>query len=199
LRVGLMEACPFVCHGALGGRCCGEEMHSRDDISYALETTSILYEPDRRIDTFGTTRFEFQLMSELMDRVGQVRVRVGEVEANRPAIIRPEGYEEVDFEGFGENARRLYDWMRDQGTELALLRYGFQFRRGEVREELVHESVDAVRHRLIEEAREVGNPMMAVIEGVDDAWEISVLRFAFEMVQKSHGINVFDFKRKGML
>ncbi len=194
-----MEACPFVCHGALGGRCCGEEMHSRDDISYALETTSILYEPDRRIDTFGTTRFEFQLMSELMDRVGQVRVRVGEVEANRPAIIRPEGYEEVDFEGFGENARRLYDWMRDQGTELALLRYGFQFRRGEVREELVHESVDAVRHRLIEEAREVGNPMRAVIEGVDDAWEISVLRFAFEMVQKSHGINVFDFKRKGML
>jgi hypothetical protein len=38
-----------------------------------------------------------------------------------------------------------------------------------------------------------------VIEGVDDAWEISLLRFMFEMVQKSGEINVFDFKRKGLL
>jgi len=174
-------------------------MHSPDDISYALETTSVLYEPDRRIDTFGTTRFEFQLLSELMDTVGQVRVRSGEVEANRPSIIRPEGFQEVEFEGFGENARRLFEWIREQGGDLALLRYGFQFRRGAVREELVHDSLEAVRHRVVEEARQVGNPMLAVIEGVDDAWEISVLRFAFEMVQKSHGINVFDFRRRGLL
>ncbi len=43
-------------------------MHSQDDIHYALETTKVLREPDRRIDTFGETRFEFQLISELMDR-----------------------------------------------------------------------------------------------------------------------------------
>jgi hypothetical protein len=45
-------------------------MHSQDDIHYALETTKVLREPDRRIDTFGETRFEFQLISELMDRSG---------------------------------------------------------------------------------------------------------------------------------
>ncbi|MCX6866269.1 MAG: hypothetical protein NTV46_08655 [Verrucomicrobia bacterium] len=39
-------------------------MHSQDDIHYALETTRVLHEPDRRIDTFGETRFEFQLISE---------------------------------------------------------------------------------------------------------------------------------------
>jgi len=49
-------------------------MHSQDDIHYALETTRVLREPDRRIDTFGETRFEFQLISELMDRVGEVRI-----------------------------------------------------------------------------------------------------------------------------
>src|SRR6187402_3313764 len=43
-------------------------MHSPDNIQYALETTRVLLEPDRRIDTFGDTRFEFQLLSELMDR-----------------------------------------------------------------------------------------------------------------------------------
>jgi hypothetical protein len=172
-------------------------MYSADDIQYALETTHILYEPDRRIDTFGNTRFEFQLLSELMDSVGKVRIRIGEVEAHRPTIIRPDP--EVGFEGFGDDARRFQQWLRARGQDLALMKYGFQFRRGEVREELVHDSLADVRSRVVAEARRVGNPMQAVLEGVDDAWEIRVLRFAAEMVEKSHGINVFDFRRKGLL
>lgn len=159
----------------------------------------MLHEPDRRIDTFGSTRFEFQILSELMDSVGQVRIRSGEVEAHRPTIIRPESYQGVEFEGFGDNARRLYEWLQQQGADLAFLSYGFQFRRGEVREELIHDSLEEVRNRVVEDARRMGNPMQAVIEGVDDAWEISVLRFAFEMIDKSQRINVFDFKRKGLL
>jgi hypothetical protein len=174
-------------------------MYSPDDIQYALETTQVLYEPDRRIDTFGSTRFEFQLLSELMDTVGQVRIRSGEVEANRPTIIRPESFQDVEFDGFGENAKRFHEWVQARGQDVALMTYGFQFRRGAVREELVHDSLAEVRTRVVEEARRVGNPMQAVLEGVDDAWEISVLRFAVEMVEKSHGINVFDFKRRGLL
>ena len=174
-------------------------MYSADDIQYALETTQVLYEPDRRIDTFGNTRFEFQLLSELMDSVGQVRIRTGEVEANRPTIIRPEPYQDIEFEGFGDDAKRFEEYLAEHGGTLALMKYGFQFRRGEVREELLHDSLDAVRERVVDDARRVGNPMRAVLEGVDDAWEISVLRFAVEMVEKSHGINVFDFKRRGLL
>ncbi|NNC89117.1 MAG: hypothetical protein HKN82_11715 [Akkermansiaceae bacterium] len=174
-------------------------MFSPDDIQYALETTNVLHEPDRRIDTFGSTRFEFQLLSELMDSVGTVRIRTGEVEASRPQIIRPEAYTEVEFDGFSDDARRLFEWMQDKGYDAALLKYGFQFRRGEVHEELIHDRIETVRERVLEDARKAGNPLQAVIEGVDDAWEISVLRFTFEMVRESHGINVFDFKRKGLL
>jgi hypothetical protein len=63
----------------------------------------------------------------------------------------------------------------------------------------VHESIDDVRGRLVEKARQEGRPMQTVLEGVDDAWEICLLRFAMEMIAKSQGINVFDFKRKGLL
>jgi hypothetical protein len=41
--------------------------------------------------------------------------------------------------------------------------------------------------------------MLAVIEGVDDAWEVCLLKFAIDMIGKSTDINVFDFKRKGLL
>ena len=59
---------------------------SFDDISYAMETTVVAHEPDRLIDTFGTTNFEFQLLTEPMDEVGKVRVREGRMEAERPKI-----------------------------------------------------------------------------------------------------------------
>lgn len=178
-------------------------MHSPDNIQYALETTRVLHEPDRRIDTFGDTRFEFQLISELMDQVGQVRVRSGQVEAQRPRIMRPEAYQNIELEGFDPSARakleQLIDQFNAQGRDLAFLQYGFQFRRGEVHEEIVHEPVAHVRDRILEDLKRSGNPSLAVIEGVDDAWEISILKFSLEMIMRSHEINAFDFKRRGMI
>lgn len=159
----------------------------------------MLYEPDHRIDTFGTTRFEFQLISEPMDTVGAVRLRTGEVEANKPMILRPDGYQEIEAEGFGEDAGKLFDWLEEKGAMPRILRYGFQFKRGQVKEELVHEPLEEVRGRLLEVAKKEGRPMQAVLEGVDDAWEICLLRFAMEMIEKSQGINLFDFKRRGLL
>ncbi len=178
-------------------------MHSQDDIQYALATTKVLHEPDRRIDTFGETRFEFQLLSELMDDVSQVRIRSGEMDAQRPRIMRPESYRDVELDGFDDETRGKFDRMvekfRDEGRDLAFLQYGFRFRRGQVREEIVHEPIESVRRRVLDDLRVSGNPALAVIEGVDDAWEISILKFSFEMIMRSQGINTFDFKRRGLL
>ena len=164
---------------------------SRDDIRYAAEMTRVVYEPDRRIDTFGDTRFNFLLLSELMDEVNVVRVRSGWVEAEKPKIIRPSIYNEISTEGFSGEAKRFFDWLSKNGPGfLTLLEYGFRFKRSEVSEEILHEPLDSVRGRLL---------FMALIEGVDDAWEVSLLKFTVEMIQKSHEINIFDFKRKGLL
>jgi hypothetical protein len=178
-------------------------MHSPDNIQYALESTRVLREPDRRIDTFGETRFEFQLISELMDRTGEVRIRTGEIEAMRPRIFKPEPYREIELEGFDPSARARLDALvekfRSEGRDLAFLQYGFNFRRGQVQEEIIHDSMDAVRDRVMEDIRRTGNPARAVIEGVDDAWEISLIKFTFDMIMRSREINAFDFKRKGLL
>ncbi len=80
---------------------------SFDDIAYAMEHTVVLHEPDRLIDTFGTTNFQFHLLTEPMDSVGTVRIREGRMEAERPKILRPEGYRDLLFEGFGEQAENV--------------------------------------------------------------------------------------------
>ena len=174
-------------------------MHSEFDFQYAIENTRVLHEPDRRIDTFGSTEFEFLLVSELMDTANVSRVRTGRIEAHKPLIIKPTAVDEWDFDGFGPEGRAFGQWVKHNIKNLAILRYAFQFKRTEVHEELVHESIDVVCGRLVDEARTTGNPMRAIIHGVDDTWEISLLRFTFEMIEKSQGINLFDFKRRGLL
>jgi hypothetical protein len=174
-------------------------MYSEDDIHYALETTEVLYEPDRRIDTFGSTSFEFLLLSELMDNIGQVRIRSGRITADRPTIVRPEPTNDMEFEGFGEQAVAFAEWLKSRVQNSALLQYGFTFRKSDVTESLVHDSMENVRERVVSQTRDSGNPLAAVIQGVDDTWEICLLKFAIEMIQKSSRINRFDFKRRGLL
>ncbi len=171
-----------------------------DDIAYAMAQTRVLYMPDRRIDSFGETRFNFRLITEPMDEVGTTRVRSGWVETGRPRIYRPENLRGIETEGFSREAARFFDWMQEHGASLqALLRYGFQFKRSEVQEELVHEDLPCVSERVVQDALHSGDSLRAVILGVDDAWEVSLLRFMLEMVQQSHEINIFDFRRRGLL
>lgn len=175
------------------------KVHKEDDIQYALETTRILMEPDRRIDTFGTTSFQFCLLAETLDSVNQVRVREGKLDAGSPSIITPDLMREMNFEGFSEQAQKFARWWKQHGPDLAVLRYGFQFRKTDISEHLIHEPIDVVRGRVLEDAKRANNPSLAVIEGVDDAWEISLLKFSMDLIQKSQGINLFDFKRRGLL
>jgi len=172
---------------------------SHDDFVYTLESTRILREPDRRIDTFGATQFEFHLVTELMDSVGEVRVREGRIEAGRPRILRPEGYDDLLFDGFGENADAFREWFRETGGNMAFLNYGFTFAKTDLSESLVNDSIEAVCDRVVDRVESTGNPLRAVILGIDDTWEISLLKFTFDMIQKSLDINVFDFKRRGLL
>lgn len=169
-------------------------------IEYALRHTKVLYVPDRRIDSFGDTRFNFRLISEPMDEVGVCRIRSGWVEANRPRILRPADLRGVETEGFGGDAARFFEWMESHGARLqALFQYGFRFGRSDVHEELVHDSLLEVEDRVVGEALSSGDPFRAVVSGVDDAWEVSLLYFMLEMIQKSHEINIFDFRRRGLI
>lgn len=164
-----------------------------------MENTQVLREPDRRIDTFSATRFRFTIVSELMDSVGKVRVRRGEVAAQKPQIIKPAAYNTIELEGFEEKAQELLEWMKEKGVEPVFFQYGFHFRRSNVQEEIFSDSLEMVKERVLEQANNEDDPMMAVVEGVDDAWEVGLLKFTIDMIEKSQSINQFDFKRRGLL
>ncbi len=174
-------------------------MWNEDDFQYAVENTRVIVAPEQQIATFGTTSFRFYLISELMDQVNEVRVRDGRIHAERPQIVTPDHYARLLLEGFGEEARQYADALRERLRNIAILRYGFQFRKTDVTEDRVRGSVDAVVARtriMVENANE---PLSAVIHGVDDAWEVCLLKFTIDLIARSAGENLGDFRRRGLL
>ncbi len=174
-------------------------MLNEDSIQYAIENTRVALAPQNRIETFGTTVFRFFLVSELMDRAGEVRVRDGKLHAERPSIITPEHFHRMLDEGFGERASKFIDWLRENAAEMAVLRYGFQFRKTDVQESIVHDSVEAVVDRLRAEVDRSENPLSTIICGVDEGWEVCLLKFATDMIQRSAPGNVNEWKRRGLI
>jgi hypothetical protein len=170
-----------------------------DTFEYAVENTQIIRSPERRIDTFGATNFKFFLVSELMDVVGSVRVRTGDLHAERPQIITPDYLQQTLSEDFGERAGEFIGWLREHAPQLAVLKYGFRFRKTNVTESVVHSPIADVLGRLNSEIEQSENPLSAIIQGVDEGWEVSLLKFASDMIESSAPTNLGDWKRRGII
>jgi hypothetical protein len=134
-----------------------------------------------------------------MDRVNEVRVRDGRIHAERPQILTPEHYCRLLLEGFGEKAQKYVDQLREHTRDVAVLRYGFQFRKTDVTENTVRDTMDAVIARTKLKVEHSEEPLSAVIQGVDDAWEVCLLKFTIDLIERSTGGNLGDFRRRGLV
>jgi len=86
-----------------------------------------------------------------------------------------------------------------QARHAALLKYGFQIRKDDLAENIVHDSIAAVLDRVTSQIPEALRSNSVVIQGVDEGWEVCLLKFTVEMIQQSAGRNIQDFRRKGLL
>jgi hypothetical protein len=172
---------------------------TEDDFQYAIENTRVIVAPDRQIATFGSTSFRFYLISELMDQANEIRVRDGRIHAERPQILTPEHYSRLLLEGFGEKAAKYAELLRERTRDMAVLRYGFQFRKTDVVENRVRDTMEAVVERTRRQVEGSDEPLSAVIQGVDDAWEVCLLKFTIDLIERSSGNNLGDFRRRGLV
>ena len=175
------------------------EMFKPDDFQYAMENTQVIVSPERRIETFGSVNFHFYLISELMDEASQVRVRDGQIQAERPEIVTPANCARLLLDGFGESARDFAAWMEHQRENMALLKYGFQFRKSGVVESVVHSPIADVVQRVRDQVTAAMEPSSAIIQGVDEAWEVCLMKFTMELVQQSAAGNMGDFRKRGLI
>ena len=166
------------------------------DFRYAVANTEILVPPTGMLETFGNTLVNYIVVSELMDSVGKCHVRSGRMKLLKPQIITPSAYSEMLLEGFGEEARKYVRWLAEHEDDIHILRYGYTLRRESFSEELVTRPIDAVLADVSKDVAARKDPYLALVRGVDEPWDVSLVRLFWEVVNRSAKKNIREMAEK---
>jgi len=167
----------------------------------AVERTVVLRAPQQTLFTFGRTIIYYYLVTEpaYIEIVGDTTetvVREGRVLAEKPKIVTP--YYLAGLEGFSSDARKYFDTLiENYGPHIPGLLYSY---RNEPKEmNIVSTGWQAVVDKLNAEIDERGDRLAAIIKGPDELWDVSLVKFIFEMTQRSVGNNLGEMGAKGLL
>lgn len=170
-------------------------------IREAVEHTEILRPPKQSLATFGTTNIYYYLITEpvykdLIDNVSETVIREGRVIAQRPKVVTP--YYLSRLEGFSSEARRYFEMLISKhGPNVAGLFYSY---RNEPKElNIVSDGLPAVVDRLNAEIDKRGEPLTSIIKGEDELWDVSLMRFIYEITGSSVQNNLRQMGARGLL
>ena len=168
-------------------------MEMDEKIEYAVRHTEILRPPKQTLATFGVTNIGYYLVTELMERASVVRE--GRVIVERPRIVTPTYL--VGLEGFSEQARGFIDFMARKNPHEPGLFYRYKNEPKDFN--IVSNPVEEVVQRLNQEMDRKGDPLSAIIKGVEDLWDVSLLKFTYEITRGSLRSNITEMAGRGLL
>ena len=170
-------------------------------IEYAISHTEVLRPPKQTLATFGNTNIYYYLVTEpsykeLVGDMDETVVREGRVVAERPKVVTPSYLTNV--EGFGEHAKRYLEIIvKEYGPHTPGLFYGYKNEPKELN--IVSTDIDSVVRRLGEKLDKEGNQLATIIKGIDEMWDVSLLKFIFDMTRYSLSSNIFELGKRGLL
>jgi len=170
-------------------------------IRHTVTSTEILRPPKQSLATFGMTNIHYYLVtepaySELVKHVAETVVREGRVIAERPRIVTP--YYLSRLEGFSLDARRYFDALiKTYGSDAPGLFYTY---RNEPKElTIVSDALPAVVDKLNAEIDKNSDPLASIIKGEDHLWDVSLLKFIYEITRSSLRSNLAQLGSRGLL
>ena len=165
---------------------------------YAAKSARFLVEPSHRLATFGNTLVNYHLVSELDDHPGKVRIREGRLEAHQPLVITPH-FQETEFEGLGDEAREYFNFLKENEERLRVLRYGYHLKSDNFSEQIVTDRLSVVTERVKTAVLESGDKFAAVIQCVDEPWDVALVELWLREVSRSAGDNISELQKNGKL
>ena len=170
-------------------------------IREAVKHTEILRAPKQSLSTFGTTNIYYYLVtepaySELVKNITETVIREGRVIAERPRIVTP--YYLSRLEGFSSDARRYFNALiKAQGSNVPGLFYTYKNEPKELT--IASDNLMSVVDKLNAEIDKRGDPLTSIIKGEDEFWDVSLLKFIFEMTRSSLPDNLMQMESRGLL
>ena len=162
-------------------------------IQHAIEHTEVVRSPEQTLSTFGTTNIYYYLVTELME--GTNVVREGRVIAAKPKIVTPSYL--IKLEGFSQQARRFLETLAEQSPHEPGIFYSYKNEPKEMN--IVSEPMKEVVDRINQRIDSQNNPLSAIIKGIEELWDVSLLKFTYELTRSSVYSNVSELERSGLL
>ncbi|MGD0351898.1 MAG: hypothetical protein ABSB38_00115 [Dehalococcoidia bacterium] len=167
-------------------------MEADEKIQYAVEHTEVVRAPMQSLATFGTTNIYYYLVTQLTEWVNVVRE--GRVIAARPKIVTPSYL--VNLEGFSSQARKFIEMMAERYPHEPGIFYTYK---NEPREmNIVSEPINAVIDKINQLIDDRRDPLTAIIKGVEALWDVSLLKFTYELTTSSVQANVAELEQRGL-
>ncbi len=175
-------------------------MESDERIRNAVMNTEVVRPPRQNLATFGTTSVYYYLVAEAayneLIKSQETVIREGRVIAERPKIVTPSYMSRV--EGFSPEAKKYFEMLITQGSsDSPGLIYAY---RNEPKElNIVSDNLAAVVARLNEKIDLKGDPLISIIKGEDTLWDVSIMKFIYEITSRSVMDNVRQLNQRGLL
>lgn len=167
----------------------------------AVEQTFVVRFPKQHLATFGTTNISYYVVTEPafqedLPESDEGVVRTGKVLAERPAIVTPNYL--VNLEGFSSGAYEFFhDLARQEGPNSPGIMY--QYKNKPENTEVVGGIPTEIAHRISKDLNERKEEMSVVMVGVDELWDVALLKFIYEFTASSVAGNVQEFNTRGLL
>ena len=176
-------------------------METEERVQYAIENTEVIRPPKQTLATFGITNIYYYLVtepsySELVGKVEETVVREGRVIAERPKIVTPPYLVNL-FQGFQHGSEYAEYILKKYGPREPGLLY--QYRNETKAINIVSNPLDAVLYQLNKKIDEEKDPLATIIKGVDELWDISLMKFIHELTKNSLSSNVMELGMRGFL
>lgn len=169
-------------------------------IMAAVKNTEIIRPPKQSLATFGTTSIYYYLITEpaysgFTGNKNETVIREGKVIAEKPKIVTP--YYLTHLEGFNAGAKRYLEMLMATGGAYSPgLLYSY---RNEPKElNIVSEKPIAVVDKLNAELDRKGDPLVSIIRAEDELWDVSLMKFIYELTRNSLSSNMREMGERGL-
>ena len=168
-----------------------------------LMTTVVVKLPKQALASFGTSVITYNMVTKPLyqalntdKQTEEAALRRGIVTAERPRIVTPQFLSRA--QGFGDEAQEFMRELirRGQADDPGIL-YTYSNTPG--RMEIISSRPEDVADRISRQIDSESRPLEAVVLGVDELWDVSLMKFIFDLTNSSAPTNAVDLARSGRM
>ncbi|MGM0419801.1 MAG: hypothetical protein ACQEQG_02280 [Bacillota bacterium] len=179
-------------------------MEYEERIEHALEATEIIKSPRRLLSSDQSTTLKYFILTEpayldiYPEEGPETRIREGWINWKKPKLITP-GYL-LKADGFSDEARKALEMLAGENPDIASIAYRMSYTQKVDSVRTMSKTIEETARYLEDELDESDEFLTAIVAGVEDLWDVSLMKFIQEyMIRSAKESQLPEMESRGYL